>query len=332
MCFGLVLVAALSGAVGLSSCALGAPAPAGSQSGALSPDGGLPQSGVGGGGGAGGAGGMGGTMASGCDEASCSGDCCNMLCVNTQTDDAHCGGCNMPCPFGTGCQAGKCECPGAGQSACTTGCVNLSTSNESCGECALPATRRELLDGECKCPGCADGNDVAATFVSTPRATRRTAACAARPATTRSAASSACAHAPAVATCATANASTPRPTTPTAARAARPAATLPRAWRASASARPPASSSARASASPARTTPPMCACGAPLGGRPAAPALHRHDGRQEHCGACGTVCATHRTAARTACTCIRPPHAPVLRRALASSACLRAAAEHALMV
>jgi hypothetical protein len=121
----LVRVTALVGAVGMWSCASGAPAPVGAQSGGLTPDGGVVIGGVGGGSGTG-SGGMGGSGGSGsgalCEDATCAGTCCNMICVNTQADEGNCGMCGIKCPAGTDCLMGVCKCPSEGQTPCNGRC------------------------------------------------------------------------------------------------------------------------------------------------------------------------------------------------------------------
>lgn len=58
------------------------------------------------GGGAGGAGGEGGQAGCNDGETTCGG-----ACVDTQTDAAHCGGCDMPCGDGETCEGGTCVAP-----------------------------------------------------------------------------------------------------------------------------------------------------------------------------------------------------------------------------
>lgn len=78
--------------------------------------------------------------------------CCGGACVDTQGDDANCGGCGGFCTDGTQCQEGVCACP-VGQTLCTT-CVDTLLDDANCGGCgnACPAGQACFL-GRC---GCAD--------------------------------------------------------------------------------------------------------------------------------------------------------------------------------
>ncbi|MFO0626660.1 MAG: hypothetical protein U0325_13685 [Polyangiales bacterium] len=71
---------------------------------------------------------------------------CALTCVDTQTSNAHCGACDLPCTDGRTCRAGTCQTPPTcptGQTACGTPavCVNTQTDARHCGRCdnALPA-------------------------------------------------------------------------------------------------------------------------------------------------------------------------------------------------
>jgi hypothetical protein len=83
---------------------------------------------------------------------------CGSVCVNTQNDQAHCGGCQQACtaPAGgtVGCSGGTCvpSCPG-GQILCGSACVNPSSSNQHCGGCNQQCTNeRTCQGGSCQCP------------------------------------------------------------------------------------------------------------------------------------------------------------------------------------
>jgi len=63
---------------------------------------------------------------------------CDLSCVDTQTDAAHCGGCNRPCESGQQCAMGMCRAAtscAAGRTVCAGACVDLQTSAAHCGMC-----------------------------------------------------------------------------------------------------------------------------------------------------------------------------------------------------
>jgi hypothetical protein len=62
---------------------------------------------------------------------------CNDVCVDVSVSIQHCGGCNQPCPLGTLCAAGVCDCPGE-LAYCAGMCVNPLTSSQHCGGCDQP--------------------------------------------------------------------------------------------------------------------------------------------------------------------------------------------------
>ena len=66
----------------------------------------------------------------GSDCEKCGGD----VCIDLQTDPAHCGACDASCPTGISCEQGVCVCP-EGQSACGDACVNLLGDFDHCGSC-----------------------------------------------------------------------------------------------------------------------------------------------------------------------------------------------------
>jgi len=87
---------------------------------------------------------------------------CNNLCVDPQSDAAHCGVCGNACEVGFVCSNGACkpECdPGLTQ--CGDGCADLMTSLFHCGECAKPCRFDHGLAiceaGQCRPGGCDDG-------------------------------------------------------------------------------------------------------------------------------------------------------------------------------
>jgi len=70
---------------------------------------------------------------------------CGLTCVDTQTNNAHCGACDTPCTDGRTCRAGMCQAPTScptGQTSCGTPaiCVDTQTDARHCGRCgnALP--------------------------------------------------------------------------------------------------------------------------------------------------------------------------------------------------
>lgn len=76
---------------------------------------------------------------------------CGGTCVDTATDDAHCGGCEAPCATGTYCSGGVCtlNC-GAGQTACNGTCQLTVSDALHCGGCGLPCGLGQFCDdGAC---------------------------------------------------------------------------------------------------------------------------------------------------------------------------------------
>lgn len=83
----------------------------------------------------------------------CSGDLtrCGGACVDTRTDEAHCGGCTgHACPTGATCEAGECRCP-EGQTPCGGACVDLQSSDENCGACGHACGLGTCQAGGCVC-------------------------------------------------------------------------------------------------------------------------------------------------------------------------------------
>jgi hypothetical protein len=64
---------------------------------------------------------------------------CGNSCVDTDIDDAHCGGCNAPCPPAAdgGCVGGVCVCAN-GDTLCGALCVDTDASEQHCGMCNNP--------------------------------------------------------------------------------------------------------------------------------------------------------------------------------------------------
>ncbi|MEY4551421.1 MAG: hypothetical protein RL685_7616, partial [Pseudomonadota bacterium] len=72
--------------------------------------------------------------------------------VNTATDTANCGGCNIRCGGGQICQAGDCACP-AGGLFCTDRCVDATRDSQNCGGCGQACGGGQVCAaGACACP------------------------------------------------------------------------------------------------------------------------------------------------------------------------------------
>jgi hypothetical protein len=75
---------------------------------------------------------------------------CGGVCVDEQTNSAHCGGCGTACSGGMTCQSGGCACP-PGSHTCSGTCVSstsLSSCGTSCSACPSPPTNgTETCDG-----------------------------------------------------------------------------------------------------------------------------------------------------------------------------------------
>lgn len=86
---------------------------------------------------------------------------CMGHCVDTRTDEAHCGACNSICVAGETCMAGACRlvCPGD-QMACDGACVETSINVKHCGQCGQACGKGEAcVDGACTVV-CAGGQRV----------------------------------------------------------------------------------------------------------------------------------------------------------------------------
>lgn len=61
---------------------------------------------------------------------------CHGLCIDTQRDAEHCGGCDKPCAAGKSCVQGNCKltCTG-GSTRCGDRCVDLRNDPDNCGTC-----------------------------------------------------------------------------------------------------------------------------------------------------------------------------------------------------
>ncbi len=80
---------------------------------------------------------------------------CGSACVNTQSDPAHCGGCNLPCAPGKVCSASQCTAAcGQGLTNCNGACVNTTNDAAHCGDCntVCPANQT-CQSGDCQAGG-----------------------------------------------------------------------------------------------------------------------------------------------------------------------------------
>lgn len=76
---------------------------------------------------------------------------CGGACVDTRTDRAHCGGCNVTCPRALVCSGGSCVAScGAGETDCGGTCVDTQTDAQNCGACG----KRCKVDEACLFGAC----------------------------------------------------------------------------------------------------------------------------------------------------------------------------------
>ena len=73
----------------------------------------------------------------------CQGELCGELCIDTQSDPAHCGGCDQACS--TTCIAGQCQ----NMTLCGTEWVNIKTDPDHCGFCNAPCDGDLCINGGC---------------------------------------------------------------------------------------------------------------------------------------------------------------------------------------
>ena len=77
---------------------------------------------------------------------------CNGTCIDTATDNSHCGGCpGQSCGGGTSCVNGTCQCP-SGLANCNGTCVDLDTDDSNCFKCGNNCNGGTCVDGNCNCP------------------------------------------------------------------------------------------------------------------------------------------------------------------------------------
>jgi hypothetical protein len=80
---------------------------------------------------------------------------CGTGCVDTQTNNAHCGACGNACSATRSCQAGKCICP-ATYTDCSGECVDTKIDVQNCGGCGKPCTGI-CSAGSCQASTCTSG-------------------------------------------------------------------------------------------------------------------------------------------------------------------------------
>lgn len=79
---------------------------------------------------------------------------CGGACVDTQTDEQHCGGCSRPCGANNECVAGACVLSCGALTACSNMCVNTQTDPNHCGMCGRSCgTGGSCNNGTCTCGG-----------------------------------------------------------------------------------------------------------------------------------------------------------------------------------
>lgn len=87
---------------------------------------------------------------------------CGGRCIDTLSNPAHCGGCNLPCAVGASCVNGACALGCAqGQSMCEGGCTTTVSDPANCGSCGQSCAPGQFCDaGVCsatcsgiQCPG-----------------------------------------------------------------------------------------------------------------------------------------------------------------------------------
>ncbi len=91
-----------------------------------------------------------------CQEGACvcpPQNACGTACVDTNTDNMHCGQCFNVCPGVSNCMNGVCICPG-GSTTCGNVCVDTQTDAQNCGGCAKTcAPGYSCVGGFCTCLG-----------------------------------------------------------------------------------------------------------------------------------------------------------------------------------
>ena len=97
----------------------------------------------------------------GADTEACIDDGGQQVCVNTDRDRAHCGGCALACDRSEECVEGRCECPRTAPETCTGAdgasfCTDLSFDADHCGACGNDCGDGfECFGSQCRCPATA---------------------------------------------------------------------------------------------------------------------------------------------------------------------------------
>jgi hypothetical protein len=104
-----------------------------------------------GGGGAATGGGAGGGHVNPCDGGQ---SVCDGTCVDTSSDDRHCGDCVTVCQADQACTNSVCtKVCSPGETNCSETCVDLKSDPDHCGDCATPCTNNHLcVNSACVCP------------------------------------------------------------------------------------------------------------------------------------------------------------------------------------
>ena len=79
---------------------------------------------------------------------------CANVCVRTDSDRDHCGGCGIPCTGAAPvCDVGSCRATcTAGRSACQGGCFDLRSDATRCGDCSIACAEGQgCTRGICRC-------------------------------------------------------------------------------------------------------------------------------------------------------------------------------------
>lgn len=76
--------------------------------------------------------------------------CCGITCVDVTSNDAHCGGCDMPCASDERCEVGACTPRCAEPSDwCSGECVMLQDDPDHCGACGRRCPTGLCVEGRC---------------------------------------------------------------------------------------------------------------------------------------------------------------------------------------
>jgi hypothetical protein len=78
---------------------------------------------------------------------------CSGRCIDTQSADRHCGGCNAPCPVRMTCVEGQCRCPEEAPTFCDCSCIDTDSDFDHCGACGSSChAPLSCVEGTCACP------------------------------------------------------------------------------------------------------------------------------------------------------------------------------------